>query len=281
MIIFRKRFIALLFLCVAQTAFCQNVEDEDAAVESKNGYTRYLGFGAGAAYRTALDEVMSPLRYSKIGATGAITNIKTDDLKYTELYFQGSYLELNRPSDELVKSHMKALNGLMDYRHLYKLAVSFLNDGIFDVRAGGMFSTQFCYKKAENLGYSSTITEYDISLGAAAKIAKQHFISERKSYLIWEMALPFVAAYSRPVYLNQPTILTNDNNILTNAFANNSFGTFGKFFRLNSRVSVLYPVKNGNKIRFTYQWDYYRMKAVSGKSYNIEHSFIIAFLFNY
>jgi hypothetical protein len=84
-----------------------------------------------------------------------------------------------------------------------------------------------------------------------------------------------------PGYLNQAGTLNIDHNSFNDFFANNSFGTFGKFTRLKSRLSYLYGIKNGNKLRFTYQWDYYKMKNISGKTYNIEHSFIMTYLFNY
>jgi hypothetical protein len=259
---------AVVVLTTAGSLKAQNVE-EDETIVSKNGYTRYLGFGAGIAYRSFYDEVMSSIRYSKIGATGSIANVKTNETKYTELIFQGSYMEMNRPSDALVKTRTKAINGLMDYRHMYKLDVPFLNDGIYDVRAGGMFSTQFCLKDAEHLGNSAKVNEYAISLGLTAKIARQQFSLDRKAYVIWEVSLPFIANIGRPGYINQPNSLVNDRTALGDMFANNAFGTFGKFFRLNSRIS------------FTYQWDYYKMKNISGKVYNAEHSFILTYLFNY
>jgi hypothetical protein len=279
------KYLKHITLCVILSiSFCnlyaQDVND-DETIASKNGYTRYLGFGVGAAYRMFLDPVVSSIRYSKIGATGSITNIKTNETKYTELYFQASYLEMNRPSDALLKAHVKVLNGVMDYKHLYKIDLSFLNDGIYDVRAGGMFSTQFCTKNAEQLGNSSRVKEYDVSLGASIKFARQQFTGDRKSYLTWELSIPFIAMFGRPGYLNQAGTLNIEHNSFNDFFAYNSFGTFGKFMRLNSRLSYLYSIKNGNKLRFTYQWDYYKMKNISGKAYNIEHSFIMTYLFNY
>jgi hypothetical protein len=210
-----------------------------------------------------------------------VTNIKTNETKYTELYFQASYMETNRPSDPLVKARVRVLNGLMDYKHLYKIDVPFLNDGIYDVRAGGIFSTQFCTKNAEHLGYNSHVKEYDVSLGASIKFSRQQFTADRKTYLLWELSLPFVAFFGRPGYLNQGNALRLEQNSFNDFFANNSFGTFGKFMRINSRISYLYSIKNGNKLRFTYQWDYYKMKNVNGKTYNAEHSFIMTYMFNY
>lgn len=280
MILKRIAYTVAIVLITAHVASAQNTE-EDETIVSVKGYTRYLGFGAGAAYRSFVDEVMSPLKYSKIGATASITNIKTNETKYTELYFQGSYLEMNRPSDALVKAHTKSINGLMDYRHMYKLDVPFLNDGIYDVRAGAMLSTQFSLKNAEHLGNSSKVNEYAASLGLTGKIARQQITNDRKTYLIWEVSLPFIASIGRPGYMNQPTSLTNDRSTFESLFENNAVGTFGKFFRLNSRISYLYSIKNGNKLRFTYQWDYYKMKGISGKVYTAEHSLILTYLFNY
>lgn len=278
---YRKRVLTLLFLLQTLIGYTQNVEEDDGIV-SKNGYTRYLGIGAGAAYRTLYDEVMSSMRYERVGATAMLSNIKINETKHTELLFQGSYLKLGRKSDELVKANMRALYGSMDYRHLYKLDIPFLNDGVYDFRAGGMFTTQFCYKNAPHLEYSSRVTEYAIALGASMKLSREMFVNDRKSFLIWEFSIPFIEFMSRPGYLNQPTILNTENSAVSNFFANNTFGSWGKYMRLNSRVSLLYAVKNGNKIRITYQWDYYKMKGAGGyKVYTAEHSLMLAFLFNY
>jgi hypothetical protein len=272
--------VTAFVMFITTNAVAQNVEEDETIVSTK-GYTRYFGFGAGAAYRSFVDEVMSPIAYSKIGATASIANIKTNETKYVELYFQGSYMEMNRPSEALVKARTKSINGLMDYRYMYKLAVPFLNDGIYDVRAGGMLSTQFSLKDAEHLGNSSKVNEYAASLGVTAKIARQQFTNDRKTYLIWELSIPFIASLSRPGYMNQPTSLSNDRTAIENLFENNAVGTFGKYLRLNSRVSYMYSIKNGNKLRLTYQWDYNKMKGVSGKVYTVEHSLILTYMFNY
>lgn len=272
-------FGALLLLLSAFPSFAQNMA-EDEGVLSKKEYSRLLGFGVGATYQTFMDEVLSDMRYDKIGATAGITNSKTSETKYTELAFQGSLLNMSRKSEELVKAKIKSFKATMDYRHMYKL--SLLNEGIYDVRAGALFSMLFCNRNAPHLGNTGKVYEYAISLGLTAKIARQQQFSGRQGYIIWDVSLPFVSNISRPSYLNQSTSLDPESTLAKDIFGNSTFTSFGKMFRFNSRIHVLYPIKNGNKLRFTYQWDYYKMKSNSGdRVFSAEHTLMLSFLFNY
>lgn len=269
----------LLLSCIALGTQAQNIAEDEGILSAKE-YARYLGIGAGAAYHSLHDELMSAMRYERIGATANISNTKISETKYTELSFQGAWLKMGRKSEELINANMRSLKATMDYRHMYKL--SLMDEAVFDVRAGVLFSTLFAYRNAPHLINASDVYEYAISLGLTGKIAKQQSFGSRQGHIIWDMSIPFISDISRPGYLNQSTELDPDATTLKTIFANNTFTSFGKMFRLNSRIHLLYPLKNGNKLRFTYQWDYYKMKSNSGaKVFSAEHSLILNFLFNY
>ncbi|OSZ78485.1 hypothetical protein CAP35_09600 [Chitinophagaceae bacterium IBVUCB1] len=272
---------ALLLLLLSISIHCsaQNIA-EDEGVLSKKEYARYLGVSIGPTYQVFHDQLISNMRYEKIGTTAAISNTKINDVKYTELHFQGSYLNMGRESEELVKATARQLKATMDYKHTYKLAL--LDENYFDVRAGALFSTLFCHRNAEHIVNTGDVYEYAISLGLTGKIAKQQTFNQRQGHIILDLNMPLISNFSRPEYLNHSTVLDPESTTIKRIFANNRFTSFGRMFRFNSRIHILYPIKNGNKMRFTYQWDYYRMKGDADvKVFSAEHTFFITFLFNY
>lgn len=275
----RSSFLLLLLLSASLISNAQNIA-EDEGVLSKKEYARFLGISAGPTYQVFHDELISGMRYEKVGGAVAISNTKINDVKFTELNFQGSYLNMGRKSEELLKATVQQLKATMDYRHTYKLAL--LDENYFDVRAGMLFSTLFCHRNAKHLPNTGDIYEYAIALGLTGKIAKQQTFRGRQGYVILDLNMPLFANMSRPGYLNHSTELDPESTTIKRIFANNRFTSFGRFFRFNSRFHILYPIKNGNKLRFTYQWDYYRMKGDGDiKVFSAEHTFLITFLFNY
>ncbi|MFN4248254.1 MAG: hypothetical protein ACK4EY_11050 [Flavipsychrobacter sp.] len=269
----------LLLSCLAVGANAQNIS-EDEGILSKKEYARYLGFGVGTTYQSFYDEVLSSKRYDKIGVAACISNTKINDVKYTELMFQGSMLNMERKSDELVNQKIKYYKAFMDYRHMYKLAV--LDENIYDVRAGALFSTLFGHRYAPALANTGNVYEYAISVGLTGKVAREQTFSGRRGHIIWDLSIPFFTNTSRPSYMNVNEGVGPTNKALTQMFANNTITAFGKYMRINSRLHILYPLKNGNKLKFTYQWDYYTMKGGSGeKVYTAEHTFMLNYQFNY
>lgn len=270
---------ALLLSCMFVGTHAQNIS-EDEGILSKKEYARYLGIGVGATYQTFYDEVLSSKRYDKTGVALSISNTKINDVKYTELTFQGSMLNMERKGEELVNHKIKYYKAFMDYRHMYKLSV--LDDNIYDVRAGALFSTMFGHRYAPDLLNTGNVYEYAISVGLTGKIAREQTFSGRKGHIIWDVSIPFFTNTSRPSYMNISEGVGPTNKALTNMFANNTITAFGKYMRLNSRIHILYPLKNGNKIKFTYQWDYYKMKGEGGERvFTAEHTLMLTLLLNY
>ncbi|MBS1772188.1 MAG: hypothetical protein JST82_04965 [Bacteroidetes bacterium] len=277
-----RGFVLLLLLIASHNVFAQDVT-EDEGIASKKGYSRQLGIGAGATYRRFLDDAISDIQYHRIGAIGSIANMKTNENKYTELTFQGSYLKMGHnkiDASSILKHEVKDLKLTFDYRHMLK--VNLLDQMLYDVRLGGAFSGLFDYKKAPMLETSYKVYEYAVDLGLTGKIARQLYYNGRQCYAIIDATLPIFSNYARPPYLNRNHVLDPAYKESSYFFGNNKMAFVGKkCFRFNTRVHYLYPLKNGNKLRFTYQWDFYKMKQGETTVYSAEHSIIMAFLFNY
>lgn len=275
--VFWKGIAAVTLLLYALPAFSQILGDNEET--SKFGYSRYFVFGAGATYRSFIDQLLSSRKYEKVGPTAAIANIRLNENKYTELWIQGSYVNAETPNGPFAPARVKMYNGLIDYRHLYK--IDFLNEMIYDVRVGGLLSAQYAHKNAPHLEYSGKVDDYAMSIGLSGKIAREIMFDDLPGYIMLDVSMPLLSSSSRPPYLNKVTALETEKNSDNGFFANNSIGLFGKFLRLNTRIHFLYPLKRTtNKLRFTYQWDYFKIKGASAV-YSAEHTLMLTFMFNY
>lgn len=272
-----RRLALCLCACVLATTAGAQYTEEEGGVESVYGYLRYIGIGAGATYQVMNDPAISPVMYSRVGALPMLSHIKVNPSVYTELSLRASSLNLTHNADKPMKVYAKTQRALMDYRFLFKMPVEMRD---MEVRAGGILSAQFAYKKADHLVDASRVYEYAVSLGLCGKITKEITFGEKTSFLTWDLAIPFFANLSRPYYLNREELADPDNKPGKDFFDNAVTGTFGKYFRLNSRLALMYRLTNGNMIQFAYQWDYTRMKTIH-KSYFAEHIVSVTFMFNY
>lgn len=266
----------LLMVLFSNTIYAQYTEEE-GGIETKNGYLRYLGIGGGATYQVMNDPAISPIVYSRVGPLPMVSNIKVNPSTYTELSLRASSIKLTYSAGNPLKAMVKTQRALMDYRFLFKLPVEMRN---YDIRVGGLLSAMFAYKTAPQLVDASKVYEYAVSLGLCGKITKEVTLAGKTTFLSWDLAIPVVANISRPSYLNREELADPENKIIKDFFDNAATGTFGKFFRLNSRVGLMYRLENGNAILFAYQWDYTKMKTIH-KSYFAEHILSMSFMFNY
>lgn len=272
----RVLLFAMLFLFHNNITFAQ-YQEEGVGIESKMGYLRYVSFGVGATYQYLRDEAISPVNYYQVSAMPVVSHVKMNGATYSELLMQASYLKLRRNKDKLLDSKIKQYRASMDYRFLLKMPVDMRG---FDIRAGGVLSAMFCYKNAPVLLDAAKVYEYALSLGLSARVTKEVYYHKRQCFLSWDANLPLVANMSRPYYLNREENYDPENKVFKDFWANKQTGSIGKYFRLNSRISLWYPLENGNALLFAYQWEYYRMKTIN-KVWFAEHSLSISFMFNY
>lgn len=272
-----KGFVLLVCSCVLATNVSAQYSEEEGGVETKLGYLRYLGIGAGATYQVMNDAAISPIVYSRVGAVPMLTHIKVNGSTYSEVSLRASSVKLTHNIDKPAKVYAKTQRALADYRFLVKFPTEMRYT---EIRAGGMLSGMFGYKRAEHLADAAEVYEYAISLGLCGKITREVTFGDNTGFLTWDLAIPFFANISRPYYLNREELADPDNKPVKDFFDNAATGTFGKYFRLNSRVGLMYRLSNGNMIQFAYQWDYTRMKTIN-KAYFAEHILSVTFMFNY
>lgn len=272
----RKCVLFILPLFISFSCFAQYNED-DGGIESRNGYLRYIGLGGGATYQVMRDDAISPIEYSKIGGLPMYTHMKVSSTIYTDFCLRASQLDLTHNEDDEIDVNVKTQRALLDYRLLLKVPVE---SRYYDIRAGGILSASFAGKKAPHLLDASDVYEYAVSLGLCGRITKEVVLGDNTAFLALDIGIPFFANISRPDYLNRQNIADPEAKPIGDFFGNSATGSFGKFFRLQSRLALMYRLENGNIIQFGYEWDYTRMKTFN-KAYFAEHIVSALFMFNY
>lgn len=268
--------ILLLSICSMSAAYGQYTEN-DGGIETETGFLRYLSLGAGATYQVMNDPAISPIIYSNVSALPMLSSMKVSSTMYSELSMRASRVNLTHNTDKLLKVATKTQRALADYRFMLKAPMESRN---MDVRAGGILSAMFMHKNAPHKVDAARVYEYAVSLGLTARVVKEVTVGGKTSFLSWDVAIPFLANISRPYYLNREELEDPETKLVKDFMANAETGSLGKFFRLDSRVALIYRLDNGNAVQFAYEWDYTRMKTFE-KSFFAEHIVSVLFMFNY
>lgn len=255
--------------------------NDDGGLETQSGYLRYFEIGGSAVYQNLYDEAISPILYQKIWPGAYIGNLKVSESTHSEVSIYGSSLKINNKTNELLKTTVKAQRATIDYRFLMKLPVTLggrRNE--IDVKGGAFLSGMFTYKNAPHLVDASVVYEYAASFGLCVRLSKEIYLWDKTGFISWDVSMPFVANVSRPGYFNIENDADPEYKRLKSVFDNATTGSFGKHFRLNSRVSYMYRLENGNMLRFGYQWDYSRTRTINSV-YLAEHALFLIFMFQY
>lgn len=275
---FAKRVVVLLLSIIVSYTVNAQYTEEDGGIETESGYLRYVYFGAGAAHQYMYDEAISPIYYSNIvGFKPEIGLMKVSSSYFHEFTLSASSINLKHNKEKLLDSKVRAQRASMDYRFMLTMPVGMRN---IKVHAGGIFSGMFAHKNAPHLLAASDVYEYAVSLGLSARVTSELTMWGKTAFFSWDLAMPLLTNASRPYYLNRVKVSDPDNKPVKEFFDNASTGSFGKYFRLNSRVSLLYRLDNGNGVMLRYMWDYSRFKTVN-KAYFAEHSLSLVFMFNF
>lgn len=277
MMIRKGSVLLILSFFLAVNGFAQYTEDE-GGIESPKGYLRYLGLGAGATYQVMNDAAISPIVYSRVGAQPMLSQMKVSTTIFSELQLKASLINLtHQENSKENKVYVKNKRATIDYRFALKMPIESRN---FDIRAGAIVSGMFANKTAPHLIDAYKVYEYAASVGLYGRIIREFSAGDKAAFIIWDLGIPVLANVSRPFYLNREEAADPDNKPISDFLGNSSTGTFGKYFRLASRLSYMYRLENGNIIQLSYQWDYSKIKTIN-KVYFAEHIVSLLFMFNY
>ncbi len=275
---FGKRVVLFLLLVIITATASAQYTEEDGGIETNAGYLRYIYFGAGAAHQYMYDEAISPIYHSNIvGFKPEIGLLKASSSYFQELTLSASSINLKHNKEKLINQKVKTQRASADYRFMINLP---MDRRYLKFHAGGMLSAMFAYKDAPHLLDAAKVYEYAVSLGLTARVTTELTLWDKTTFFSWDVSMPFLTNSSRPYYLNRVENSDPDNKPGKDFFDNATTGSFGKYFRLNSKLALMYRLDNGNGVMLRYMWDYSRFNTFN-KAYFAEHSLTLSFMFNF
>jgi hypothetical protein len=274
----RLRTLLLPALLCAGSFTAMAQMEETIGIYTKNGFTRYISVGAGAVYQSFRDEAISKSIYEGYSASPVLKLVKTKENTFSEISLQASRMNFSRESNPLLQQEIKAWRAVADYRYMQTLPLWVEDKNQLFV--GGQLSGMFCYKHAPELAGSASIYEYAVTLGPSARFTKKFEVKEKYHALSIDASIPLLNYTARPSYLNRTGSLEGEKVTAGDVFSKARMSSFGKMLRLNTGISYMYMLDNGNAINIGYSWDYYHIKNQT-EAYFVSHTLSLLFMFNY
>ncbi len=225
------------------------------------------------------DEHMSPVTYFGSVVTPGLGFIKFKPNGISEFSFDvgiGS-IQAKNGTEQLP---MRGSYYRLDIHYSYLKYVKNVFKGKYRWYLGGKFKSHTNIRLNEQLdtGFITFILANGFSLSSALERDLKLF--NRNVKFIFQADLPLVSHVIRPNYLNIYNYIDPENDWVSERFRDSDWLAIGKYTNIETRLSMLYPVRSGNYLKLSYGWAYY---AVNNKlkARNASHEFGLAFLFNF
>lgn len=214
----------------------------------------YVSLGTGLTYRDFFDEAISLLPYAGTGVSGHLGFRRESPKTINAFSLEGSSFKLKGPhSSDLIPMKIGTTNLRLEYSHLRK----WKNWKAWQLAVGGYTGLLTNVKLAYQLDNSAIVYDNLIQLGMGASATREMKMLKRQVQIQWQANLPLLFHTMRPPYLNRIEFIDPESNILADAWQAGKITTWGKSFRLQSILSLSYPLKNGNQFRLQYNWEMY------------------------
>ncbi|MFN7116260.1 MAG: hypothetical protein ACK4TA_05635 [Saprospiraceae bacterium] len=212
--------------------------------------TFHLKFGAGFGYQTYRDDAMSPLLYDgvQIGAYAGAEWRRSKGIWQLDGLFWLGETDAEQ-SGAYTDNYTFAVNG--SYLHYLN------NASKWRLALGGALTSWGSFREHSTLVNSDYFYDVFFSLGPSAAIEKPFRFLNRDWAVHWQLTLPVLSYGLRPNYSGLNESPPNDDSFTAELEAA-QIGSFNVLTNVKSRLELLYPLKNGNRIGLFYYWDFYQ-----------------------
>lgn len=269
-----RTFLTSCSLSLAAIAFGQ-VETIDPPVKA-NG--RYWFIGVGTSFQSMYDEGISFVRYNGSGVTPVLGLVKMTDSKFRNFSLGAGFVPLRTDrSNELRPMEVKTTRIVADYQQLRRIKQWSKQLSLY---VGGDVSLLFNLKMAEQLDNSQLVYDYTLAIGPAGKLDKIVRLKKRDCIVSFDLRVPLLSHIARPYYLNRIEFIDPKNDFIGDLLNNSSLTSVNKNLRIQTGLSLYYPLFNKNRLRLSYNWDFYKMRTINSV-YHAEHLVSFVFMSNY
>ncbi|MEM8893406.1 MAG: hypothetical protein AAGC88_02440 [Bacteroidota bacterium] len=241
-------------------------------------YGRHWVTGLGFNLTTVWDEAMSPVRYG-----GASLRINPSLQKFTSKHWRTIEVSLGIGGirstyyEETERGKANNFGFNFDYRYLKHLtefgkgAEVFLGGGV------RMMNNARLHNQLDN-----SVLPFDsfTSLSLEGGLQKDFRWKKRDFLVRYSLGLPIMSLAMRPNYVSVYNFVNPESEFFNERIDEHGLSSFGSYFRVISKVELLYKLKTGNLMSLAYQWDYYSYNKVH--QLNVAtHSITFSRYFNY
>ncbi len=265
-----KRTIVILMFIVSFGAISQKKE-------LRKKRPTYIDITVGKGYYRFVDFATSPLTYSGAQNYISLSYNKFDTKKEKEYGFSYSFGEYKNDFNEHESiSTAKTLS--LFYSQLYQL--NRFSTEKLNIKIGGLLDVTGDFRINESLGNNGVGLEVIPTLFGSIKISK-YFISRKgkDKELSFRLNIGLINSSYRNGYVYSGESFILNKPILQSVFDDYQFKVFSGF-RMNTALSYTLPLKNKNKIQFSYLWGAYKIGGNFDKFQTASHTIKFTLLFN-
>jgi len=247
-----KKNIVIVMLLVSFGAISQSKASKK---ELKKNRPTYIDIAIGKEYSRFVDFATSPLIYSGAQNYISISYNKYDKKKEKEYGFSysfGDYISDFNEHESI--STVKTLS--LYYSQLYQL--NKFSTKKLNIKIGGLFDATGNFRINESLENNGVGLEIIPTLFGSIKASK-YFISRhgKDKELSFRLNIGLINSTFRNGYVYSGQSFLLNKPILESVFDDYQFKVFSGF-RMSSALSYTMPLKNKNKIQFSYLWGAYK-----------------------
>ncbi len=241
----------------------------------------YLNAGPGLSYYKVRDEGMSPLLYK--GSAGLV-NLGIYDIRNKGRHIVNANFLFGKIKPSIYPDLSQSYANLMriDIDYSYQRIIKSWNSGKTTLFAGGNWQTFQAVKKQVVYSNNAFNNTFVTSLAPSVMIL-QKITGEKRNYLLTlQVSIPIFALIQRPSYAFSlaDRAYENNNNYFRNFIRSLKPATINHYQRINSSLTLLYMLKNGNAIKFGYNWNLYNYSPQNQVISGI-HELVIATVFKF
>ena len=275
-----RKFIRLGLLCLFGTrimAASAQETGQDSVLQMSTA--RYLTLGVGSMSVQLNDEHMSPLTYYGGALNVQLGAFKRKKKSLRNFTMNAVYTNLGpRESGREIDPQGAYIRLDLSYAQQHYIR-SFFN-GTTRWYLGGKIKSHSNVRLNPQLDGGFITFVFANGFFLSNVLEREVRVSGRSLTLSWQLDLPILNHTIRPDYLNIYDFVNPESNWIEERIEDSRWRSIVSYSNITSTLSLLYPISTSNVLRFSYEWDFYRIGSEQ-KATQATHSYLFSFLFHF
>lgn len=237
------------------------VANEDSLDDNSPKLNSYFQTSAGFSYFNLRDQATSPLLYSGLSFVSQLKlNFVSEKMRHG-FEFSFVYGNLN-PYSSISSANLENLRG--EINHYYVRKIKQFNLVHLNVFAGASINIRGGFRNHSRFTNNSFSFDQTNSLNLNLLAELPFNLFRREFLLSYHSFIPVYAFIVRPSFASSvPEGFTEQSgNNISDYLSSGFHATLNKYFRWNNSFELQYIIRNNNRIRLSYSWDYYKIEGL-------------------